>query len=104
MSDIETDTDTTVAIVPAVIASPTITVAEHIDTALGKVRAIYDRTSGRIEALKSGEKIPATKLAEEVALEFGTTGAQLYPTLRILLIGYPGVKILRGAHGGVLKL
>lgn len=77
---------------------------KHIEDSLAKVRPIYERASARIEALKIGEKIPATKLAEELAAEFGTTGPALYPTLKFLLTGYPGVSVTRGAHGGITKL
>jgi hypothetical protein len=32
------------------------------------------------------------------------TGPQLYPTLKFLIDGYPGVKVSRGAHGGIERL
>lgn len=82
----------------------------HIDASLDKVRAIYEKASARIEALRPptatqpGEKIPATVLAAEIAKEIGMTGPQLYPTLKFLFDGYPGVKISRGAHGGIEKV
>lgn len=77
---------------------------QHIETALGKVRAIYEKASERIEALKTGEKVPATQLAKELALEFDTTGPALYPVLKILFDGYPGIVIKKGAQGGLEKL
>lgn len=77
---------------------------EHVDNALAKIRPLFEKARLRIEALKPGEKIPATKLAEELANEIGMKGASLYPTLRFLFDGYPGVKISRGAHGGILRL
>jgi hypothetical protein len=76
----------------------------HIDASLEKVRSIYAKASARIEALKVGEKVPATVLAADIAKEIGMTGPQLYPTLKFLFDGYPNVKITRGAHGGIEKL
>lgn len=73
----------------------------HLEEALAQVRNLFLKAASRIEALKPGEKIPATQLAEDLAKEYGQTGPQVYPTLKILLDGYPGVKILRGAHGGI---
>jgi hypothetical protein len=75
----------------------------HVDNSLVKIREIFERASSRIESLKSGEKIPATVLAEELAAEYNMTGPQLYPTIRFLLDGYPGVDVKRGAHGGIIK-
>lgn len=79
------------------------TVNDHIELSLDKVRAIYIKASDRIEALKPGEKVPATKLAEELAVELGTTGPALYPVLKYLLDNYPGVSIKKGAQGGIIK-
>lgn len=75
----------------------------HVDASLGKVRAIFEKAAQRIEALKPGEKVPATELAKELGKEIGMTGPQLYPTLKFLFDGYPGVDIKRGAHGGIIK-
>lgn len=83
---------------------------QHIDSSLEKIRVIYEKASARIEALRPptatqpGEKVPATVLAAEIAKEIGMTGPQLYPTLKFLFDGYPGVKISRGAHGGIEKV
>jgi hypothetical protein len=77
---------------------------QHIEVALGRVRAIYEKASTRIEALQAGEKVPATELAKDLAVEFGTTGPALYPVLKILFDGYPGIEVRRGAHGGLVKL
>lgn len=78
----------------------------HIEQALSEVRALFVKAAERIEAIKPGEKIPATKLAEELAKEQSPdmTGPQLYTTLKILFEGYPGVDIRRGAHGGIYRL
>jgi hypothetical protein len=43
-------------------------------------------------------------LADELAKEIGMTGPQLYPTLKFLFQGYPGVDVRAGAHGGIYKL
>lgn len=81
-------------------------VTQHVEEALNEVRALFLKAATRIEAIKPGEKIPATQLAEELAKEQSPdmTGPQLYPTLKILLENYPGVDIRRGAHGGIYRL
>ena len=76
---------------------------QHLELALGKVRIIFQEASDRIEAIAPGEKIPATKLAQEIAEAHGMTGPQLYPTLKFLFEGYPGVAVQRGAHGGIIR-
>ena len=77
---------------------------QHIEDSLEKIRSIFVKASDAIDVLKSGEKIPATKLAEDLAKDVGLTGPGLYPTLKFLLEGFPGVEIRRGAHGGIYKL
>lgn len=79
-------------------------VMQHVEEAVDKVRTIFMEAATRIESIKPGDKIPATKLAEELAAKRGKTGPTLYPTLKLLLTNYPGVKILKGAHGGIYKL
>lgn len=76
---------------------------KHIDDSLAKIRTVFEKASQRIEALKTGEKIPATKLADDLAKEIGMTGPSLYPTLLFLIKDYPGVDIKKGAHGGIVK-
>ena len=78
-------------------------VTAHLDVRAATVRAIYEKAAVRIEAIKPGEKIPATKLADDLAEELDMTGPQLYPTLKILLEDYPGVWIKRGAQGGIYR-
>lgn len=77
---------------------------QHLEDALQKIRPIFEKAAQRIDALKIGEKIPATKLADDLAKEVGMTGPSLYPTLKFLLDGYPNVDIRKGAHGGIIKL
>lgn len=80
-------------------------VKKHIESGLDKIRSIFLMTSERIESLKPGEKIPATKLAQEIADQVDTTGPMLYPLLSAFLFKeYPDVKIMRGAHGGILRI
>lgn len=79
-------------------------VMQHIEEAINGVRALYLKAAARIEAIKPGEKIPATQLANELALEHGMAGPALYPVLKMLLANYPGVEIKRGATGGIYKL
>ncbi len=76
---------------------------EHIVKSLSKIQAIFEKASDKIESLKSGEKIPATALANELAQDIGMAGPQLYPTLLFLIRDYPGVDVKRGAHGGIIK-
>ena len=78
--------------------------ADHINKSLATIRTIFEKASARIEALKPGEKVAATGLAKELGKEVDMTGPQLYPTLKFLFDSYPGVKITRGAHGGIEKL
>lgn len=77
--------------------------SKHIEDSLSKIRTIFEKASQRIEDLKTGEKVPATTLAADLAKEIGMTGPQLYPTLKFLFDGYPGVDIKKGAHGGIIK-
>lgn len=78
---------------------------QHMDSVWeNKIRPIFDKARELIDALKPGEKIPATTLAENLAKPLGMTQAQLYPTLKFLFDGYPGVEVRRGAHGGIFKL
>lgn len=77
----------------------------HIDLVMEKrILPIFEKAAARIEALKAGEKIPATELAKDIGKEMGMTGPQLYPTLKLLLDDYPGVDVRKGAHGGIVKL
>lgn len=75
----------------------------HLEDAINQIRALFLKAATRIEELKPGEKIPATRLAEELASERGMTGPQLYPTLKFLFDDYPGVEVKRGAHGGICR-
>lgn len=77
--------------------------SDHVEVALNKIRTLFEKASERIEALNPGEKVPATALAEQIGEQFGLTGPQLYPTLRFLFDGYPGILVRRGAHGGLIK-
>lgn len=77
---------------------------QHIENSLTNIRVIFEEAAERIEALKPGEKIPATKLAQDIADRHDMTGPQLYPVLLHIFKDYPGVEIRRGAHGGIFKL
>jgi hypothetical protein len=79
------------------------TVKAHVDQVLDDIRGIYLHAAERIEALRPGEKLPATALAEDLARGLGLTGQQLYPIVKRLLDGYPGTTLKRGAHGGIYK-
>lgn len=77
---------------------------QHIENSLDDIRKIFKEAAKHIDAIEPGCKIPATALAETLAKQFDTKGPQLYPVLKYLFNNYPGVKILRGAHGGIMKL
>lgn len=79
-------------------------VDEHIEKTLDYVRTIYKEAAAIIAALKSGEKIPATQLAADIAKTHGMTGPQIYPTLLYVLKGFPGTVQKRGVKGGIWKL
>lgn len=78
-------------------------VLEHIENTLDEIRASYIKAATRIESLKLKEKVPATKLVEELAAEQGKTMAQIYPIMKLLFNNYPNVDVLRGAHGGICR-
>lgn len=78
---------------------------QHLEHVLAtRIRPIFEKAAERIDALKPGEKVPATELAKELAASVGMTGPQLYPTLKLFFDNYPGVVIKKGAHGGIEKL
>jgi len=78
-------------------------VAAHLAMKTASVGLIYEKAAIRIEAIKTGETYPATKLAKDLACELDMTGPQLYPTLKIILDNYPGVWMKRGANGGIYR-
>ncbi len=77
---------------------------EEVSRTLAALRPLLEKASAQIEAIKPGEKIPATELADSLAKEIGMTGPQLYPTLKFLFDGYKGVDVRKGAHGGIYRL
>ncbi len=80
-------------------------VLSHVEEVLDDIRALFIKAATRVEALKVGEKVPATKLAEELAAELGKkSGPTIYPILVLLFKDYPGVEIKKGAQGGILKV
>lgn len=86
-------------------------IQQHIEKALNEIRVqIFDKAAARILALKDDEKVPATKLAEDLGRELiqddgkPMTGPQVYPTLKFFLKGLPCFEITRGAHGGIKPL
>jgi hypothetical protein len=76
---------------------------DHIDNSLSKVRVFFEEASEIIDAIKPGEKIPATVLAAQIAEKHGLTGPALYPVLKFLFDGYPGITVKRGAQGGLAR-
>jgi hypothetical protein len=78
-------------------------IKQHIEEQLNEVRNLFFKAATRIEALKPGEKIPATQLAQDLAKEEGKTGPQVYPVLLRLFKDYPGVEVRRGAQGGIYR-
>jgi hypothetical protein len=78
--------------------------SKHVEASLDKIRTLFNKASEVLEALPPGGKVAATQLAETIGKDIGIAGPQLYPTLKFLFGDYPGIKILRGAHGGLYKL
>ena len=76
----------------------------HIEETLNKFRGWFHSASEKIDVLKPGEHIAATKLAEDIGTANGMTWAQFYPFLRVMLNGYPGVLVKTGSKGGIWKL
>ena len=78
--------------------------SEHLNLSLELIRPIFELARLKIEALKPGEKIPATKLAEEVAKEIDMECAQIYTMLSLFFFkNYPGVDVKRGRFGGISR-
>ena len=79
-------------------------ITDHINLSLKKIEVLFNKAAAVIEALPPGGKVAATKLAEDLGKEVGMTGPALYPIMKVLLNeDYPGVKIKRGATGGIIK-
>jgi hypothetical protein len=77
---------------------------QYVEDALNKIRPFYDEVAAHIDTMKVGDKVPATKLAEQIAERHGLTGPQLYPTLKFLFDTCPELVVKRGAHGGLFKI
>jgi hypothetical protein len=77
---------------------------EHIENKLAMVRAIFEETSSRIEALRPGERLIATALAKTLGNKYGISGPSLYPIINLLIKDYPNTKMHRGAKGGLEKI
>ena len=43
-------------------------------------------------------------MAEDIAKEYGMTGSAIYPTLLLLVRGYPGIENRAGRRGGLYKV
>jgi len=77
---------------------------KHVNDSIKLVSEIFNKFSFRIEAMSPGSKISTTTLANEIAKDYGMTGPQIYPFLKLLTTGYPNIIVKRGAKGGLLKL
>jgi hypothetical protein len=78
-------------------------VMNHVESSLLEIRKIFIKAAEQIEALAPGEKIAATELAEQIGKEYNIQGPILYPTLKFLFNGYPGIDVKRGRFGGLIK-
>jgi hypothetical protein len=77
----------------------------HLDTVLnGTVRTILAAIDKHVNAIPIGTRVPAGKLSEEIGAEVDMTGPQVQPFMRLLLNGYEGFKVSRGAKGGIERL
>jgi hypothetical protein len=80
-------------------------VLNHIEQSLNNVRDIFIKIAEHVEKINPGERLPSTKLADEVGAELGLTGSSLYPIMRLLTdVGYPGIKNMKGRYGGLYRL
>lgn len=77
---------------------------DHVEKSLDAIRTIFQAASTRIEAIKPGERVPATVLAAELGKDIGKTGPQVYPVLLFLIKDYPGFRVSRGAKGGIERI
>jgi hypothetical protein len=78
---------------------------QHIDHQLFLLRTIFEEASAKIEALKPGERLPATQLAHTIAAKYEINGIELYTVLKLFLFkNYPNLKVNRGRTGGLEKL
>jgi len=75
-----------------------------VDLALDLIRPFFDEAQAHIEAMKVGDKVPATKLAASIAERHGMSGPQIYTLLKFFFDSCPELKVSRGAHGGLLKI
>lgn len=77
---------------------------QFVDSALALIRPLFDEAQAYIDTMKVGDKVPATKLAQQIAERHGMTGPQLYPTLKFFFDNHDELEVRRGAHGGLFKV
>lgn len=77
---------------------------QDVETALNKVRTFFLEVQEHIDAMKVGDKVPATKLADAIARRHDMTGPQLYPLLKVFFDNCQELLVKRGAHGGLFKI
>lgn len=76
----------------------------HITVNVKRIEEIFQKASKRIDALKTGERLPVTALAADLGKEYDLSGAQLYPIISLLMYEYPGFTVYRGAKGGIGRI
>lgn len=77
---------------------------QDIEVALGTIRNFFLEAQQHIDTMKVGDKVPATKLAEQIAQHHEMTGPQLYPVLKFFFDVCSDLNVKRGAHGGLFKV
>ena len=77
---------------------------QYVDNALALIRPLFDEVQSHLDTMKVGDKVPATKLAQQIAERHGMTGPQAYPTLKFFFDNCPELEVRRGAHGGLFKV
>jgi len=83
---------------------------KHVEAALAKIQIFFEQAGARIDALKVGEKIPATTLADDIAKLHNLKGPQLYPVLKWYFdtradVSLDGdIVVKKGATGGIEKI
>lgn len=76
----------------------------HLNQTISNITQTLNQLESKLDSMKSGEKIFAKKLAEEISVGSSLEADQVYFMTRLLIKGYPNIKVTRGKHGGIEKL
>lgn len=76
----------------------------HLNNIISNITQTLNQLESKLDSMKTGEKIFANKLAEEISVSSSLEADQVYFMTRLLIKGYPNIKVTRGKHGGIEKL